>query len=106
MTRNSWSGSDGRIRALGVDVLTAGVLKYLLGSPGLAFVWCRPGLAETLVPTQTGWFADDDIFRMDLSDYSPAPTARRFQSGTPIPAIYGGIAGMELMELMEILLVR
>jgi selenocysteine lyase/cysteine desulfurase len=86
---------------LGVDVLAAGALKYLLGSAGLAFMWCRPGLSERLLPTQTGWFADADIFEMDNDDYSPSPTARRFQSGTPpIPALYAGIAGMELM--MEI----
>jgi selenocysteine lyase/cysteine desulfurase len=86
---------------LGVDVLAAGALKYLLGSAGLAFMWCRPGLSERLLPTQTGWFADVDIFEMDNDDYSPSPTARRFQSGTPpIPALYAGIAGMELM--MEI----
>jgi selenocysteine lyase/cysteine desulfurase len=36
---------------------------------------------------------------MDHTDYSPATTAARFQSGTPpIPAIYAGIAGMELMK--------
>jgi selenocysteine lyase/cysteine desulfurase len=87
------------VRALGVDVLAAGVLKYLLGSAGLGFMWCRRGLAQSLLPTQTGWFADEDIFRMDIRDYSPSPTARRFQQGTPpIPSIYGGIAGMELME--------
>lgn len=84
------------VGALGVDVLAAGVLKYLLASAGLAFMWVRPGL--DLVPTQTGWFADEDIFKMDHRDYSPSPTARRFESGTPpVPAIYGGIAGMELM---------
>jgi len=87
------------VESLGVDVLAAGVLKYLLASAGLAFMWVRPGLAERLLPTQTGWFADRDIFEMDHTDYSPAPNARRFQSGTPpIPAIYGGIAGMELMQ--------
>jgi selenocysteine lyase/cysteine desulfurase len=87
------------VRALGVDILAAGVLKYLLASAGLAFMWVRPGLAEKLQPTQTGWFADEDIFAMDHTDYSPASDARRFQSGTPpIPAIYGGIAGMELMR--------
>jgi selenocysteine lyase/cysteine desulfurase len=87
------------VESLGVDVLAAGVLKYLLASAGLAFTWIRPGLAEQLVPTQTGWFADRDIFEMDHTDYSPAPNARRFQAGTPpIPAIYGGIAGMELMQ--------
>ena len=36
---------------------------------------------------------------MDHTDYSPSATARRFQSGTPpIPNIYAGIAGIELME--------
>ena len=81
---------------LGVDFVTGGTVKYLLASAGLAFMWVRPGL--DLVPTQTGWFADRDIFEMDHRDYSPSPTARRFQSGTPpVPAIYGGIAGMELM---------
>ena len=89
------------VRELGVDVVAAGVLKYLLGSAGLGFVWCRPGLAGQLLPTQTGWFADRDIFEMDIRDYSPAPTARRFESGTPpIPSLYAGVAGMELM--MEI----
>jgi selenocysteine lyase/cysteine desulfurase len=89
------------VRELGVDVLAGGALKYLLGSAGLAFMWCRPGLSEQLLPTQTGWFADKDIFEMDNDDYSPSPTARRFQSGTPpIPSLYAGIAGMEL--LMEI----
>jgi selenocysteine lyase/cysteine desulfurase len=62
-------------------------------------MWTRPGLAEALLPTQTGWFADRNIFEMDIHDYSPSETARRFQSGTPpIPAIYAGIAGIELMQ--------
>ncbi|MDX6453886.1 MAG: hypothetical protein QOH16_3935 [Gaiellaceae bacterium] len=86
------------VTKLGVDVVAAGVLKYLLGSAGLGFMWTRPGLSEQLLPTQTGWFADKNIFEMDISDYSPSPTARRFQSGTPpVPAIYAGIAGIELM---------
>jgi len=75
------------------------VLKYLLGSAGLAFFYCRRELFERAWPTATGWFADQDIFEMDVHDYSPSPTARRFQSGTPpIPAIYAGIAGIELMR--------
>lgn len=87
------------VRELGVDALASGVLKYLLGSAGLAFLWTRPGLAQELTPTETGWFADADIFAMDHRRYDPSPTARRFQSGTPpIPSIYAGIAGMELMQ--------
>ena len=71
------------VRELGVDVLAAGVLKYLLGSAGLGFMWTRPGSPRSCSPTQTGWFADRDIFEMAHTRYAPSPTARRFQSGTP-----------------------
>jgi selenocysteine lyase/cysteine desulfurase len=87
------------VRALDVDFLAAGALKYLLGSAGLAFLYCRRELVESILPTQTGWFADRDIFEMDIRDYSPSPTARRFEAGTPpIPSIYAGVAGIELMK--------
>jgi selenocysteine lyase/cysteine desulfurase len=87
------------VRALEVDFLAAGALKYLLGSAGLGFFYARQDVIEKVWPMATGWFADKDIFEMDHRDYSPAGTANRFQSGTPpIPAIYAGIAGIELME--------
>jgi selenocysteine lyase/cysteine desulfurase len=89
------------VRALDVDFLAAGTVKYLLGSAGLGFFYCRADLVEQVLPTATGWFADEDIFQMDIHDYSPSKTARRFEAGTPpIPNIYAGIAGMRLM--MEI----
>lgn len=95
------------VNALGIDFLAAGVLKYLLASAGLAFLWCRGELTERLVPTQTGWFADRNIFEMDVQDYSPSPTARRFESGTPpIPAIYAGVAGVELIREIGIAATR
>ena len=87
------------VQELGCDFASAGMLKYLLGSAGLGFLYCRRELVEQIEPTATGWFADRDIFQMDIHDYSPAPTARRFEAGTPpIPSIYAGIAGIELMR--------
>jgi selenocysteine lyase/cysteine desulfurase len=87
------------VRALGCDFLAAGALKYLLGSAGLGFLFCRRELVETIEPTATGWFADRDIFEMDIRDYSPAATARRFEAGTPpVPSTYAAIAGIELMQ--------
>jgi selenocysteine lyase/cysteine desulfurase len=87
------------VRALDCDFLCAGVLKYLLGSAGLGFFYCRRELVEQIEPTATGWFADRNIFEMDIHDYSPAATASRFEAGTPpIPSIYAGIAGIELMR--------
>jgi selenocysteine lyase/cysteine desulfurase len=86
-------------RTLGADFITGGTVKYLLASAGLGFLWVRGSLLPELLPTQTGWFADEDIFQMDISDYSPHPTARRFDAGTPpVPNIYAGVAGMSLVE--------
>jgi len=87
------------VGALGVDFLTAGTVKYLLGSAGLSFMFVRSDLHKRLLPTQTGWFADEDIFLMDISDYSPAGDARRFDAGTPpVPNIYAGLAGIGIVE--------
>ena len=86
------------VRTLGADVVTGGTVKYLLGSAGLAFMWLRESLRSDLLPTQTGWFADEDIFAMSIADYSPHASARRFDSGTPpVPSLYPGVAGMELV---------
>jgi selenocysteine lyase/cysteine desulfurase len=74
-------------------------VKYLLASAGLGFLWVRRELLGGLLPTQTGWFADEDIFRMDISDYSPHATARRFDAGTPpVPNIYAGVAGLAVLQ--------
>src|SRR5581483_9606698 len=84
---------------LGADVVAGGTVKYLLASAGLGFLYVRGSLLAELTPTQTGWFADEDIFRMDISDYSPAADARRFDAGTPpVPNIYAGLAGASIVE--------
>src|SRR2546421_472477 len=85
--------------ALGVDFVTGGTVKYLLGTSGLGFLYVRGELLPGLLPTQTRWVADEDIFRMDISDYSPAADARRFHAGPPpVPNIYAGLAGMSIVE--------
>ena len=86
------------VRTLGPDVVTGGTVKYLLGSAGLGFMWVRETLRSSLLPTQTGWFADEDIFAMSIADYSPHASARRFDSGTPpVPSLYPGVAGMQVI---------
>jgi len=91
------------VRDLGVDFVVGGTLKYLLGSAGLAFLFCRADLLPSIKPIQTGWFADEDIFKMDIHDYSPSATASKFESGTPpVPSIYAGVAGMDLMDQIGI----
>jgi len=87
------------VRSFGADAVTGGTVKYLLGTAGLGFMWVRPEVRARLVPTQTGWFADEDIFAMSIADYSPHRSARRFDAGTPpVPSLYAGVAGISLME--------
>ena len=84
--------------AVAGDVVVGGTVKYLLASAGLAFMACRPGLVTELLPTQTGWFADEDIFEMQIARYRPHRSARRFDAGTPpVPNIYAGVAGVGLI---------
>ncbi len=87
------------VKTMQVDVYVTGTLKYLLGPPGLAFMYVRESLAESLVPTVTGWFGQRNPFAFDVRLLDPAPGARRFESGTPpIPTIYGAIAGVKLLQ--------
>ena len=80
------------------DVVVGGTVKYLLASAGLAFMACRPGLVTELLPTQTGWFADENVFDMQIARYRPHASARRFDAGTPpVPNIYAGLAGLKLI---------
>jgi kynureninase len=41
---------------LGCDLYTAGVLKWMLGGPGLVFLYARRELLPSLEPAITGWF--------------------------------------------------
>jgi len=87
------------VQALGLDFYVTGALKYLLGASGVAFLYVQPGLIGSLLPTLTGWFAQEDPFAFDIRHHSPAATAARFQSGTPpIPSIYTALAGIRMIR--------
>lgn len=82
-----------------LDFYVSGTLKYLLGPPGLAFLYVRKPLAESLTPTITGWFGQANPFAFNEQLLELAPNTRRFESGTPpIPSIYGASAGVELLQ--------
>jgi len=71
------------VKALDLDFLTSGNLKFLMGIPGIAFLYVKPSVAETLEPTLTGWGGRENPFAFDVKELSWAPVARRFDTGTP-----------------------
>ena len=87
------------VRALGVDFLTSGNLKFLMGMPGIAFLYVRPEVVGSLHPTVTGWFGRADPFTSTARTLDWSPTASRFDTGTPpVISAYVARAGMELIN--------
>ena len=87
------------VAMLGVDFLTAGGLKWLLGGPGIVFLYVRRELVSRLVPTATGWFAHERQFAFDAHGIDWQPDARRFEQGTPaLAAVHAQLGGLEVLE--------
>src|ERR1700683_687171 len=86
------------VRALDVDFFVTGTLKYMLGPPGLGFLYVRRELLETLTPTMTSWMAQRDVFAFNTKCLDPSPDARRFEGGSPpIPNIYLARPAIDLL---------
>jgi len=86
------------VKAMELDFYVSGTLKYLLGPPGVAFLYVRKSLSDSLSPLITGWFGQTNPFAFDVKRLEPAPNARRFQAGTPpIPPVYGAGEGVRLL---------
>jgi kynureninase len=58
------------------------MLKYLLATAGIGFLYVARRHIAALTPTVSGWFAQADIAAMDIFANTPSPTARRFEAGT------------------------
>lgn len=87
------------VKALKVDFLAGGTLKYLLASSGQAYLYVRKELLPTLQPTAAGWFSQANIFAMDNNAHTPSPTARKFEAGSPpVPNLYATLAGLKLIQ--------
>jgi selenocysteine lyase/cysteine desulfurase len=86
------------VKALDVDFAAGGMLKYLLGTAGIAFLYVRDSFTKSLLPTNSGWFAQANIAAMDISANRPAPNARRFEAGTPaVVNAYAAEAGLKFL---------
>lgn len=87
------------VHATGADFLVTGGLKWLLGGPGIAYLYARRGLHATLAPSVVGWFAHRRQFAFDTRRLEYAEDARRFQAGTPsLAAVYAARAGLEYVR--------
>ena len=91
--------TDIDVHALKVDFLAGGCLKFLLGVPGIAFLYVKPAIAERLNPSATGWFGRAEPFAYRVDELTWAPRGRRFDTGTPpVPNAFVARAGLRVIN--------
>ncbi|HYM48964.1 MAG TPA: aminotransferase class V-fold PLP-dependent enzyme [Candidatus Limnocylindrales bacterium] len=87
------------VRSLDLDFLATGALKYLLGAPGIAFLYVRRALVDRFQPVDSGWFGQENVFAYDVHHLDYARAARRFETGSPpVPNVYAALAALQLIE--------
>ncbi|OLC43066.1 MAG: hypothetical protein AUH75_03400 [Gemmatimonadetes bacterium 13_1_40CM_4_65_7] len=95
------------VKDAGVDALVAGGLKWLLGGPGIVFLYMREAVARRLEPAISGWFGQREQFAFDPRDLTFHDDARRFELGTPsLAAVYAQLGGLEYIEEIGVPAIR
>jgi len=86
------------VKALNVDFVVGGSVKWLCGGPGAGYLYVRPDLRGRLEPTVTGWMAHREPFAFEAGPINYAPNAFRLLHGTPhVPALYSARSGYEII---------
>lgn len=84
---------------LGVDFAVGGVLKWLCGGPGVAYLYVRPDLRSKLEPALTGWMAHKRPFNFEVGPVDRREDGFRFLNGTPhVPALYACQPGFDIIS--------
>jgi kynureninase len=95
------------VRALGADFAVGGVLKWLCGGPGVAYLYVREDLRPKLRPALTGWSAHRNPFAFETGAIDPREDSYRYLNGTPhIPALYACQPGLEILNKVGIAAIR
>jgi kynureninase len=86
------------LAALGTDFAVGGVLKWLCGGPGVAYLYVRDDLRGKLEPALTGWLAHRRPFDFEVGPIERRDDSFRFLNGTPqVPALYACQPGLEII---------
>jgi kynureninase len=86
------------VQALNVDFACGGVLKWLCGGPGVAYLYVRPDLGKKLQPKFTGWFAHQNPFAFETGPTRYGEPPFRFMNGTShIPALEAARPGLKII---------
>ena len=95
------------VRGLEVDFACGGVLKWLCGGPGTAYLYIRPDLGRKLEPKYTGWIAHENPFAFEVGPIRYGEPPYRFMNGTPnIPALETAGPGLKIVSEVGVKKIR
>ena len=95
------------VQGLNVDFACGGVLKWLCGGPGTAYLYVRPDLEAKLEPSFTGWIAHENPFAFAIGEQRYTRGAYKFMNGTPnVPALYAARPGLNIIREVGITRIR
>ncbi len=95
------------VRSLGADFAVGGVLKWLCGGPGVAYLYVREDLRPKLRPSLTGWIAHRRPFAFEAGAIDPREDSFRYLNGTPhIPALHACRPGLDILNKVGIGAIR
>lgn len=87
------------VQALNVDFACGGVLKWLCGGPGVAYLYVRPDLGRRLEPRFTGWHAHQSPFNFETGPIHYSDPPYRFMNGTlHIPSLEAARPGVKIIS--------
>jgi kynureninase len=93
------SGVPVDVQELQVDFACGGLLKWLCGGPGTAYLYVRPDLAKKLEPRFTGWLAHENPFAFEVGPTRYTQGPYRFLNGTPnVPGMYAALPGLKILR--------
>jgi len=86
------------VQSLNPDFACGGVLKWLCGGPGVAYLYVRPDLGKKLQPRFTGWTAHQEPFNFETGPIRYTDPPYRFMNGTPhIPSLEAARPGIRII---------
>ena len=95
------------VQALNVDFAVGGVLKWLCGGPGVAYLYVRKDLRSKLRPALTGWIAHQRPFNFETGAIDARDDSFRFLNGTPhVPSLYGCQPGLDIVNQVGVEAIR
>lgn len=87
------------VKKLGIHFLAADSHKWMLGMPGIGFLFVDASVVRTIRPAIVGWKSTTDAWNFDRAHFELRDDALRFEEGSPsYPLVMGLGAAVDILS--------